>query len=158
MSFLNVLTFPMCLKFIYLTSKINSKDMKTILSPKFAAFTLFYFFSAAICFHFCILFGLIPFEIVWGGRLKSLEEMVVFETISLTINFLMLFVVSVRCGILKIKLHDRVFPIFFWFIFVLFALNTVGNLFSTNDMERLIFTPITAISALLSLRLALSKE
>jgi hypothetical protein len=132
--------------------------MKTILSPRFAAFTLFYFFAAAICFHFCILFGLIPFDMVWGGRLKSQEEMVVFESISLIINFLMLFVISVRCGILNVKLYDRVFPIFFWFVFVLFVFNTVGNLFSTNQMELVIFTPITAISALFGLRLALSKE
>jgi hypothetical protein len=40
-------------------------------------------------------------------------------------------------------------------MFVLFAINTVGNIFSNNELERLIFTPLTLLLAVFSLRLAI---
>ncbi len=40
----------------------------------------------AIFFHFLILLKIIPYDITWGGRLKSDEEMFVFETISIIVN------------------------------------------------------------------------
>ena len=50
-------------------------------------------FLIAIClglfiFHLLILSQIIPFEIVWGGKLKTTEEMYVFESISaVTVGF-----------------------------------------------------------------------
>jgi len=40
----------------------------------------------ATIFHLLILVRVIPYEITWGGRLKTVEEMYVFETISILIN------------------------------------------------------------------------
>ena len=37
----------------------------------------------ATIFHIMILVRVIPYEITWGGRLKTVEEMFVFETISI---------------------------------------------------------------------------
>ncbi|MEN9442639.1 MAG: hypothetical protein RLZ33_2716 [Bacteroidota bacterium] len=42
----------------------------------------------------------------------------------------------------------------FWLFFVLFSLNTLGNLFAETLTETLIFTPLTILLAVLSLRLA----
>jgi hypothetical protein len=41
-----------------------------------------------------------------------------------------------------------------WLMFALFLLNTVGNLLSKNRYEKLIFTPITLLSAVFCLILA----
>ena len=34
--------------------------------------------TAVLLFHLCIVTGIIPYDITWGGRLKSDQEMYVF--------------------------------------------------------------------------------
>jgi hypothetical protein len=40
----------------------------------------------------------------------------------------------------------------------LFSVNTAGNLFAINDWERWIFTPLTFLLAIFSLRLAIENK
>lgn len=128
------------------------------LSERLAANTLILIFALTIVFHFMVLLGVLPFEMVWGGRLKNSSEMVAFETVSIGINLAMLALVSIFAGHLRLPLKPGFLKIAFWLMFVLFLLNTVGNIFSQNETEKLLFTPITLLLALLSLRLALSKK
>ena len=86
---------------------------------------------------------------VWGGRLKDADPMRRFETISIVTNLIILAIVAIRGGLLKVRLSHLVLTI------ALFLLNTLGNLASTNQWERLIFTPLTFVLALLCGRLAL---
>ena len=79
-----------------------------------------------------------------------------FEGISITLNVLMLAIVAIYAGFLKIKLHQNILKIAFWGMFVLFVFNTIANLFALNNLETIIFTPLTALLALFSLRLALT--
>jgi hypothetical protein len=44
----------------------------------------------------------------------------------------------------------------FSLMFLLFLVNTAGNLASTNQLEKQLFTPLTLLLALLSLRVAVS--
>lgn len=106
-------------------------------------------------FHLAILFGLIPYEITWGGRLKSKQEMYVFESISLAINFLMIIIISVYAEILTIKVNTKILKILIILMATLFAFNTLGNLFSLNSLESIIFTPITFLLSLFCFRLVL---
>lgn len=110
--------------------------------------------SLVLIFHFLIVSGVIPFDIVWGGRLTSHEEMLQFEGFSIVMNVLILTVVLIKSEILKIKLPNRLIQIFLWFFTGLFALNTIGNLLSLNSLEAYIFTPVTLILTLLFARLA----
>jgi hypothetical protein len=114
--------------------------------------------SLVVVFHFLVLFDVIPFEIVWGGRLKSSSEMISFELVSICINLLLLVIVGIYSGFLKIALNKRIIKIGVWLMFTLFVLNTVGNLFSNNQWEKIIFTPLTLLLAIFSLRLALNKD
>jgi len=41
---------------------------------------------------------------------------------------------------------------------LLFTLNTIGNLFSTNKLEQAIFTPLTFIGAILCIIMAMNKS
>jgi len=102
-------------------------------------------FSLALGFHILVLLRIIPYEMVWGGRISTLSEMYIFETISILINLLFLFVILIRAGMLKIKASRKLINISLWFMALLFLLNTAGNLVSKNPMERLIFTPLTLI-------------
>jgi hypothetical protein len=50
-----------------------------------------------------------------------------------------------------------VIDILLWIIFAYLLLNTAGNLASSSSLEKLLFTPITIVAALLVLRLAVGR-
>lgn len=106
-------------------------------------------------FHVLIITSVIPYDIVWGGRLSSREEMLGYEAISLALNVFMLVVLAIRGGWLQLKVSGVVIRVIIWFMFALFTLNTIGNLLSNNELERIIFTPLTVLLAVFCLRLAL---
>lgn len=116
---------------------------------------LIFILTAVILFHGLVLVGIIPQDIVWGGRLRTREELVEFELVSIVINFNMVLFVSVRAGIINLSIKPILIRIVLWLMVVLFILNTLGNLLSQNDLERIIFTPITLLLFVLSLRLAI---
>jgi hypothetical protein len=132
--------------------------MKHYLTEQTATRSLFVILSLVSLFHLCVITELIPYEIVWGGRLTNHSEMLVFETVSIIINSIMLITVSIKGKYLKFHINSTVMKIIFWFMFVTFLLNTVGNIFSLNQFEKFFFTPLTLILSILCLRLAISKE
>ncbi len=69
----------------------------------------------------------------------------------------MLFFVLAYAGKLKLRIHRKTARVVAWMLFTLFLLNTLGNFFSKNSLETYLFTPITALLALFSLRIALDK-
>ncbi len=129
--------------------------MKNLISMRFSIDALITIFSLVMIFHVLVLLGIIPFEIVWGGRLKSNEEMIPFEITSIALNAVMVIIVMMRAGLLKVKFNPIVFRVAFWCMFVLFLINTIGNIFSNNHWEQVIFTPLTLLLAVFSLRLAI---
>jgi hypothetical protein len=129
--------------------------MLNIISRRFAINTLLFIFSAVIIFHLMVMTGLIPFEMVWGGRLTTQKQMIQYETASILINVLMISVVAVYAGHLRINMKPMIIKVALWIMFVIFLLNTIGNLFSTSEWEKIIFTPITLLLSIFSLRLAI---
>ncbi|MFM2286324.1 MAG: hypothetical protein RLZZ543_1821 [Bacteroidota bacterium] len=123
-----------------------------------AQITLIALFSAALVFHFLVLGNIIPFEMVWGGRIQNREQLIGFEAISILTNLYFLFILCLNANILKGKFSPLFIRIGLWIMFVLFLLNTIGNLLSLNSTEKWIMTPITAITALLSAVLLFSKK
>ncbi|MEY4929382.1 MAG: hypothetical protein RI909_106 [Bacteroidota bacterium] len=81
--------------------------------------------------------------------------MIPFEITSIALNSVMLGIVMMQAGLLKVNVKPIVLKVAFWCMFILFAINTVGNIFSNNELERLIFTPLTLLLAVFSLRLAI---
>ncbi len=113
--------------------------------------------SLVVLFHVCVLIGIIPPGIVWGGRISTRDELVKMESISILINLVMLQIVMVRAGYFKIKINPLIIKITLWAMALLFLLNTIGNLFSENDFEKMVFTPLTFILAIFCIRLAIAK-
>jgi hypothetical protein len=107
-----------------------------------------------IVFHILILTGAVPYEMVWGGRLQQHSDMLLFETISIVLNLLMILVIAIHSKMLKWHVHTLIMKTALWLMVVLFLLNTVGNLLSKNEWEKLVFTPLTAILFIFSLILA----
>lgn len=122
----------------------------------FAQNGLIIILSILLVLHFLILLKIIPYNIVWGGRLKSDAEMYRFEIVSILINLFFLFIILVQSSILTIDFPKKTMTIILWFITALFVLNTFGNVRSNNKIEQKLFTPITIILTIFSLILALT--
>ena len=114
--------------------------------------------SLMVLFHVLVMVQVIPYGMVWGGRLENSSQMLLFEAISIAVNLLMLGAVAISAGMVKVKINRGLLKAALWTMFGVFLLNTIGNLLSNNETEKLIFTPLTLLLALFSLRLAMSKE
>ncbi|TGM85503.1 hypothetical protein [Leptospira licerasiae] len=126
-----------------------------ILIRKFAAGLLLLFFSCSIIFHTIIISGAVPFSIVWGGRLETWDQMIVFESISILLNFFFLIVIALDSKYIKLPIPVRIVRVAIWIMFAVFSLNTLGNIFSLNSTETTVFTPVTLVIALCCFALAL---
>lgn len=108
--------------------------------------------SVVVLFHMLVLVGIVPMEIVWGGRITTRTELVQFEVASITLNLIMIFVVIHSAGFIQI-LKPVVVRWLVGVMALLFALNTIGNIMAVDPLERWIFTPLTALMCVLSVLL-----
>ncbi len=127
------------------------------ISLQFAIKTMLILLILVLCYHLLILTELIPYKVVWGGRIETKPQMYVFETISIVINLIILTIILIKEKLIKTKRSSRIINISLWVLVVIFLLNTVGNLFSNNYLEIIIFTPLTFISAVLCYRITFEK-
>ena len=91
---------------------------------------------AVITFHLLVIAKKIPYDIAWGGRLKSDTEMYVFEAVSIVINLFLGLVLLMKGGYTKLRFKEKTINIILWIFLVLFVLNTVGNLFAKTKFEK----------------------
>lgn len=108
--------------------------------------------AIVIVFHLLIIGGVIPYTIVWGGRLTNQSEMLRFESVSIAINLLVMLVIAMESGIIKRLVPQKALTVVLWGLFGLFVANTVANLFSVTMFERIVFTPLTLLFALFTFR------
>lgn len=67
-------------------------------------------------------------------------------------------IILLKATIINLNISPRLINIGVWIMLILFSLNTVGNLFSNNEIEKAIFTPLTFISAVFCLILVMKKS
>ena len=125
---------------------------------QFAVRTMIILLIVVLVYHLVIITGLIPYEVVWGGRLETKSQMYNFEAVSILVNLFILLIISIKGSYIHVNIPDLAITIFLWIITVLFILNTIGNIFSKNLLEAIIFTPFTLLSAILCLRLAIENK
>ncbi|TGL65790.1 hypothetical protein [Leptospira sarikeiensis] len=125
---------------------------------KIARGILFFFFSASILFHISVLSGLVPYSIVWGGRVHDPESMVLLETLSLVLNSIFLIILLGEANLIRLPIPMVGIRGLLWIMVLIFSLNTVGNIYSENVTEQIVFTPVTIIIALCCLVLASGKR
>jgi len=106
-----------------------------------------------VSFHTLILLGAIPYEIAWGGRLKSVQEMYISEGVTISLNILLIWTLSLKSKNAKGKLVNTIL----WAFVVIFSLNTIGNLFAKTIIEKS-FSILTLILALMLLKLVWKKK
>lgn len=120
---------------------------------QFAINTMITLLSAVVIFHILVLIQIIPYQIVWAGRLNSIAEMQRFETISILINCFIILIITIKGNYLNFKFSSKIINSLVWLFIILFSLNTIGNLMAKSNFEKLVFTPLTFILALLSFRI-----
>jgi hypothetical protein len=106
------------------------------MKPKLAAQIMLFQLIAVTVFHLCIITGIIPYDITWGGRLKTDQEMYVFEAFSLFLNMVLILAVLIKGKLIKPIISERIANIILWIFFGLFALNTIGNLLAETNLEK----------------------
>lgn len=115
-------------------------------------------FSLALIFHGLVIFKIIPYTIVWGGRLKTDTDMYRFEIVSILINTAFILIFLIKSKLIPFQINPLMMNIILWVMAGVFALNTWGNLISKNKWEKIIFTPLTIISTILTVILIVCGE
>jgi hypothetical protein len=131
--------------------------MRKFISVDTTGNVLLVLFGLLAVFHILILFNLLPSTIVWGGRAGSSSSSRALLIVSLIFNVLFAMIVAAKIGYIEVGGLSRVINIFLWIIFAYLLLNTAGNLASSSSLEKLLFTPITIVAALLVLRLTIGR-
>ena len=136
--------------------------MKNIISFQRAAQLSLYLFGIIALFHLAVIIGIVifdyaPIDFLWGGRMASSEQLLRFELISLVVILLCLVIVLIRVGRIKTPALVGVSRIFLWILFILFTLNTLGNILAKTTFEKS-FAVVTALLAFLCLRMALEPQ
>jgi membrane protease YdiL (CAAX protease family) len=113
--------------------------------------------SIVILFHLLIILEMVPYKMAWGGKLQTDGQMYVFEGFTILINLFLLFTLLIKGRYIKPQLSERTIKIVLWVYFLLFVLNTIGNLFAQSNLEKL-FALLTSIFAALILLILRSKS
>lgn len=119
------------------------------MSKKAALLSMFFILGIVLIFHFLIFTEQIPYDIVWAGKLNSLEEMKSFETFSILLNIFMLTVLFIKHKQLKKDTINKTVNVLISIFAVFFALNTIGNLFAKSMIELILGTLFTLVSSIL---------
>jgi hypothetical protein len=129
--------------------------MKNWISFERAGKWLMISLAGLLAFHFLVLVGVVPPEIIWGGQLDSEDSLLAFEGIAISLTALFLGLVALRIGRFGSKADSRWVSVAIWLMTAYFLLNTLGNLASGVGAENFVFAPFSLLIALLSLRLAI---
>ena len=108
----------------------------------------------SLIFHLLIIIGVIPYALTWGGKLESTKEMLVFETISIVINLFFLHTLLQKGSYIRSTYSKKYIRIILWVFFILFILNTAGNIQAVTTFEKCL-TVVTGLNAVLLLMILL---
>ena len=134
------------------------KMILKLMTRQFASRSIIVLITCVIIFHLMVIANVIPDDIVWGGGARDRNTTMALELVSIIINIGILTVTLNDAGMLDLGISRNTIRVIFWVLFGLFMLNTIGNLFSENKWETLIFTPVTLFLSVCCLRLALEKS
>ena len=137
--------------------------MKRIISFDTSVMFSLFLLGILILFHGCILIGILffdyvlPLDFLWGGKMTSVSQLLSFEIVSLLTSGLFFFLLLIRSNWLRLPKLIGVARVAMWAVFILFLLNTIGNLMATTAFEKW-FAIVTGFLSFLFLRIAIEKN
>ena len=84
--------------------------------------------------------------------------MIRFETVSFSLNLSFIVLVVLRAQLCQTSGPQCCLKVLCWICYLIFTLNTVGNILASSWFEMLTFTPVTLYAALAFARLALGED
>lgn len=115
-------------------------------------------FGMLFVFHLLVLTGVIPYNIVWAGKITNKTDLIKMETISLVVLILASLVITLRMEYLRLGISPLTIRIGIWILFVFFVLNTLGNLTAVSPIEKYGFGLLTILISILLLKLAIGQH
>jgi hypothetical protein len=136
--------------------------LQKYLSFRFTTKASLFIYGLFFVFHLVVVSGILllekfPIQYLWGGRMKTKEQLLVFEIISLLVLALCMFFTLVRSKYISLPGLMNIAKAAMWVLFVLFFVNTLGNIFAKTAFEKYL-TIVTAILSIFLFRIALEKE
>lgn len=119
---------------------------------KKTTFVMLVIIGLVTIFHLLLILKIIPYDITWGGRLTNDSEMYMFEIISIFINLFLGLTLLIKGNYVRQLLPKKIVNIILWVFVVIFALNTVGNIFAKTNFEKY-FSILTLLSAIIIWRI-----
>lgn len=132
--------------------------MKKLISQKRAIIIMIALLTVVLAFHTLVITEIIPYAIVWAGRISSVGDMRKVEVISIGVNAFAILILLLKGDYIQHKIPVKILNAIIWLLAVLFSLNTMGNLFAESRFELYFFTPLTFILAVLCLRIVIEKR
>lgn len=127
-----------------------ARQIKHIIPQSLAIKLMLILLTLVFFFHLAVITQLIPYHIVWAGKLTSASEMYKYEFISVTVLIINVFVLLLKGNYIPNKWPRSITNVFIFLFSVLFLLNAIGNLFSKTNFELYVFSPVALIASLLS--------
>ena len=106
-----------------------------------------------IIFHVFVLAQIIPYQVVWAGRLNTVSQMRRFEVLAIVPNVILAMVLLLKGNYIRNRLPEKIVNAIIWLFVIVFFLNTVGNLFAVTKFEKYVFGSVSVVSFLLCLRI-----
>ena len=130
--------------------------MESLFNPNLAGNTLLIILGLLIVFHLLVIAGIIPYGIVWVGKINNRTQLLRMESISLVVLVLAILLVASKMGYLTFLNNPSVINGGMWVLFAFFLLNTLGNLTAKSPIEKYGFGTLTLLMSLCYLVLAIS--
>lgn len=124
-----------------------------MLTPKTAIKILLVLHSLVILFQVLVLLQILPYHIVWAGKINTKEQMFGFMSVSILINVLLILILLIKWKNITNNTSNKIINGLIWAFVLIFALNTIGNLFSESWIELIFGTTLTIISSFLCWRI-----
>ena len=129
-----------------------------LISQKQALILMITLLTVVLLFRTLVLTGIIPYAIVWAGKISSVKEMRILEATSIIINSFLIIILLLKSDYIQNKIPIKILNAIIWLFVIFFSLNTIGNFFAKSKFELYFFTPLTFISTILCLRIVIDKK
>lgn len=87
--------------------------------------------------HLSILFRMVPHNIVWGGKIQSVETLYALEGPALAMMLFLGAVLAMKNRMIRPIFTDKAIKRILWIFAVFFIFSTVGNLLAKTLIERI---------------------
>ena len=100
-----------------------------------------------------VLIKIIPYHVFWVGKINPEEQLVPFMSISILMDVILISVLLIKLKDIQGKILKNMVDGIIWVYVIIFAINTIKNLFSDDLIVLVLGTTFTIVSSFLCWRI-----